>query len=185
MNTKGIKFLAVLAVLAMAFAVFAVVTENDAVPADREAAGLDEDEALTLSGIKIIPATGTHISDYVGADRTYILAMSGLTVNNTITDADVWGGITGYAFFDVNFSGVDGATAIWMYQKNTALSLTPDFQSNSTKAVAGSQYTERISGWTYAGTFDGDTYAKLQLVWFAALKENVFVGATVVSDSLT
>ena len=69
MNTKGIKFLAVLAVLAMAFAVFAVVTDSETSDADAEPKTVYIDQTVTG------PGTGT-VADPYKAFSSAIAAVS-------------------------------------------------------------------------------------------------------------
>jgi hypothetical protein len=182
MNTKGIKFLAVLAVLAMAFAACAVAyAPVDAEDSDREKVGLVDDPEYSLAVTEGFTGTinfYTPLLDLIpdkkiqGSGNTFVLPMVGISTNNTVKDSakespqvvSNWGNTTGYAFFTINFTDFTSTSndTVWMYQKNTALSLADGndaIDNKKTKPVAGTPYTERLSAWNYASALSGGEYS--------------------------
>lgn len=187
MNTRNMKFLAVLAVFAMAFASFAVLSNDvdtsdatvdpqGAVPGEFANAGMFTTpkmtaENLTVSGVSG-GSIGFYFDDHVSvtsevSGKDYTVTLDGYSANNTISVPLDWGNTKGYAFFyvdvqNLNLTGV-GEKYLWVYQKNAALGTAPSNSSN-TRAIGGTTFSERISGSqlsSYNNTYDGCGYGIL------------------------
>ncbi|MBE6524942.1 MAG: hypothetical protein E7Z65_08815 [Thermoplasmata archaeon] len=106
--------------------------------------------------LKFYANDGVRISKVSQDGKEIQLRMEGTTTNNTLLDSGDrsinWTNITGYGFFTINFSGLglSNDDYIWVYQKNTALSLAA-IGEYGTAAIEGSPYTERIRNWAYSG----------------------------------
>lgn len=105
--------------------------------------------------VKFYANDGVRISKTSQDGNEIHLRMEGTTINNTLLDSGDgsvnWTYITGYGFFTINFSGLglNNDEHIWVYQKNTALSLAA-VGEYGTAAVADSPYTERIRNWAFS-----------------------------------